>query len=106
MNRASKLRIKRTVSYADRLRAYKVFVDNTEVAKIKAGETIEITVPEGSCSVVAKIDWCRSPVLTCDFQAGKATVLECGSNLKGLRVFLNMLYVFILPTKYLTLQKV
>lgn len=106
MKRTSKLRIKRTVSYADRLRAYKVFVDNKEVAKIKAGEMIEIAVPEGSRSVVAKIDWCRSPILQCDFQAGKVTELECGSNLKGLRVFLNMVYVFFMPTKYLTLQKV
>ncbi len=97
------IRMTRTKSYSDRIRAYRIEVDGIESARINAGETVEIPVYAGTHSVIAKIDWCSSPMLSCTVSAGETVELECGSNLQGLRVFLGPLYVFFMRDQYLTL---
>jgi len=97
------IRVTRTKSYADRIRAYRVLVDGQEAARINAGQTVEIPVDAGAHSVVAKLDWCGSPTLHCDVHEGETVELECGSNLRGLRIFLGLLYVLFLRDSYLTL---
>lgn len=54
--------ISRPKQYIDRVRAYDLQVDGLSVAKIRPGEEIRITVPEGSQNLVAKVDWCASNV--------------------------------------------
>lgn len=100
------IRINRTVSYADRLRAYRVFVDGQFAGKIGAGKSLDLAVSPGEHTIVVKIDWCRSPRIQCKFNKGQTIKVECGSNLPGLRVFLNAFYILFRPHRYLTLQMV
>ena len=100
------IRVTRTTSYPDRSRAYRIVVDGQEMARLNAGQSVEIPVSSGTHSVVAKIDWCGSPTLNFSIRAGETVAFECGSNLRGLRVFLNLLYIIFLRNQYLTLIRV
>jgi hypothetical protein len=100
------IQMTRTTSYADRIRAYRILIDGREAARITAGETVEVPVMSGTHSVVARVDWCGSPTRHFSVDAGKTVQFECGSNLRGLRIFLAIVYVLFLRDEYLTLDQV
>ena len=100
------IRVSRTTSYADRIRAYRIFVDGTEVARLNAGQSVDVSVSAGSHSVVAKVDWCSSRTLSLNIRDAETVHLECESNLKGLRIFLAFIYALFLRDQYLTLERV
>lgn len=102
----SVLRIARPVSYQDRCRSYQILVDGRKMARLKAGETVEILVPSGEHSIIAKIDWCMSPTLNCTTRRGETVELECASNLRGARILLSLFYIVFLRKQYLTLNRV
>ena len=97
------IRVTRSTSYADRIRAYRILIDGRQQATIKAGQNVDIPVTAGHHSVVAKIDWCGSPTLDLNIAEGQTITLACGSNLLGLRGLMAFVYVFFLPNEYLTL---
>lgn len=100
------IRLTRTAGFADLFRAYRILVDGREAARLNARQSVEIPVSSGTHSVAAKIDWCGSPTLTFGIRAGETVHLECGSNLRGLRIFLAPLYIIFLQNQYLTLIRV
>lgn len=105
-NADSIIRVTRTKSYADRLRAYRILIDGVERARIKAGDSIDIPVDAGNHSVVAKIDWCGSPTVIVKTHPDSTTTMECASNLQGLRVFLAIFYTTLFRDQYLTLAQI
>ncbi len=52
-----KIEISRPKQYADGLRAYTIKIDGNKIAKIKPGESITVTVPEGASSMRANVDF-------------------------------------------------
>jgi hypothetical protein len=50
----------RPKQFADRLRAYKLYIDGKPVGKIKAGQEVCLSIPQNSSKLLAKIDWCSS----------------------------------------------
>jgi hypothetical protein len=100
------IRVKRSTSYPDRIRAYRILVDGQEMARLNDGESVELPVVSGRHTIVAKIDWCSSPTLNVNIRDGETVNFECGSNLRGLRVLLGMFYVLFLRDQYLTLVQV
>lgn len=100
------IRVTRTTSYADRIRAYRIVIDGQEVARVRAGQSVDIPATLGAHTVVARVDWCGSPTLNCNTHQGEVIQLECGSNLRGLRVFLAIVYTLFLHNQYLTLVRV
>lgn len=106
LSRDSLIRVTRTTSYPDRIRAYRIVIDGMEVARINAGQSVDIPVAAGMHSVVARVDWCGSPTLRFNIGDGETIHLECASNLKGLRIFLAIIYVVFLRDQYLTLIRV
>jgi hypothetical protein len=73
--------------YRDLLRAYRVQVDGTQVAKIKRGERVEIAVSVGQHDVRAVIDGFGSPTLRVEVPATgglELTVQPGGSPATGL----------------------
>ena len=106
MNRGdSIIRVTRTSSYADRIRAYRILVDGVERARLSAGDFVDIPVDAGSHSVAAKIDWCSSPSVSVITRPGSTTTMECASNLQGLRIFLAIFYTTLFRDQYLTLAE-
>lgn len=99
------IRVKRSTSYSDRIRAYRILVDGQEMARLNAGQSVDLPVVSGRHTIVAKIDWCSSPTLNVDIRDGETVNFECGSNLRGLRLFLAIIYVLFQRDQYLTLNQ-
>ncbi len=73
------MKITRVNGSADKLRAYKVLVDDAEVGTIKDGETKQFPVADGKHTVKLKIDWCSSQPISFD-RSGNQVSFECGSS--------------------------
>ena len=99
------IRITRGSSYADKLRAYKIFIDGVHRGDIKRNETVEFPVENGRHKVCAKIDWCSSNSLFVEVN-DSAVSIEVGSPLVGWRSFLALVYITSLRHKYLWLKEV
>ncbi len=100
------IRVKRSTSYPDRIRAYRILVDGQEMVRLNDGQSVELPVISGRHTIVAKIDWCSSPTLNVTIRDGETVNFECGNNLRGLRLFLGIIYVLFLRDQYLTLVQV
>ena len=46
------------------MRDFRLFIDGKKVGTIGNAQTKEFDIPTGKHSIIAKIDWCRSPELT------------------------------------------
>lgn len=99
------LTVSRRHYYPDRLRAYKILIDGEVAGRIRAGQSIEIDVPEGPHVLQAKIDWCSSKPLTVDVaQTGSAVIVRTG--MPGWRIVLALFYITVLTRKYLVLEEI
>jgi len=99
------IKIKRDSGYADRLRAYKIVVDGNVVGEIKNHQEIELDISHGKHELFLKIDWCRSNVVEFEWDGNGDIKFECGSNLRGLKILLSILYITFLHSKYIWLKE-
>lgn len=100
----SKIIIKREKQYADSLRKYKIFLDGKEVDTISRDEEKEFQINSGKHNIQLKIDWCKSNQIEFEINKNQKLNFLCGSNLKGLKLFLGLLYITILTNKYLYIE--
>ena len=99
------IKIKRDLGYADRLRAYKVVLDGNVVGEVKNGKKIEVNASEGRHELFLKMDWCRSNAVEFESNGSSDIEFECGSNLRGLKILLTIVYASFLRSKYIWLNK-
>lgn len=100
-----RIKIKRHSALADRTRAYVVLLNGEVLGEIKNGEEVEFDVPAGNHQLRLRIDWCRSKAVT--FEVDQSPVaFECGSNLRGIKIFLSLLYATIFRDNYMWLRQV
>ena len=100
------IQVHRPKQYADMTRDYQLLADNVEIATLKRGETIVITIPENIKVLQAKIDWCSSQeVKISDLSGLQLTVKNnfSGNILKVL--FLTLYYVTFGKNKYLKIEQ-
>lgn len=105
MSDQTQITVRRTTSYADRLRAYKVKVDREVVGSVRARESITVPVSPGRHSLVLRIDWCGSETIDFEIQPGENVCFECGSNLAGWRQLLTLFYITFRTRQYLWLRR-
>jgi hypothetical protein len=105
MSNETQITVQRTTSYVDRLRAYKIKIDDVVVGKLKARDSVTIPLTPGRHSIVLRIDWCGSETIDFEVQPGEHVIFECGSSLQGWRVLLALLYITFLANQYLWLRK-
>jgi hypothetical protein len=105
MSDQTQITVRRTTSYADRLRAYKVKVDGKVVGLVRARESIKIPVSPGRHSLVLRIDWCGSEQIDFEIQLGEHVCFECGSSLSGWRILLVFFYAIFWTQRYLWLRQ-
>jgi hypothetical protein len=99
------IKIKRDSGYADRLRAYKVILDEKVIGYIKNGQDVFFEVSKGTHQLYLKVDWCRSNKI--NFESNDRDIeFECGSSLRGLKMLLNIFYLTLLKNKYLWIKKI
>jgi hypothetical protein len=84
---SSVLRIKRDRGYVDIARTYEVLVNEEPVGTIRNGGELECAIPNGRSSVRIRLDWCGSNTIEIEAAEGGVVELECGSNLRGWKVF-------------------
>jgi hypothetical protein len=70
--------VRRSTGFRDSLRKYRVLVDGHEVARVKRGETAEITVSPGPHIVQVAIDWKRSASFEFSGDGEDVVAFRCG----------------------------
>ena len=97
------IKIKRDSGAADRGRAYKVMLDEKVIGEVNNGQEVTFEVPKGTHNLYLKIDWCSSNKISFDIKDADI-VFECGSSLRGLKMFLSFVYILFLRDQYLWLK--
>ena len=95
-----KIILKRKSAFADRMRAYQIYLDGKKVGKIQNGDDWEWICEDGSHTLQLRIDWCTSPTLTFESNGD----FECQSNITGWKIPLAFFYIFQ-PIKWIRLTQ-
>ena len=82
MTNKSTVFLARIPEYADRIRAYKVFLDGAEVGKIMRDQTLKLDVESGDHEIFLTLDWVSSNKLVFRAKPNEDVYLECGNNIK------------------------
>ncbi|WP_404397012.1 hypothetical protein [Idiomarina loihiensis] len=99
------IEVTRPKQFADMARDYHLLVDGKEIAVIKRGTTQTITLPEGSKTLKAVIDWCSSPEFhVSDICAGKVVVKNSFASNFFKTVFLSLYYISLGKERYLRIE--
>lgn len=93
----------RDSGYADRIRSYRVLLDGLEIGTISNGESKTFSVEPGAHELVLKIDWCSSNTVRFDLPEARSIRFECGSSLRGIKLFLALYYVLFARDQYIWL---
>ena len=101
---SSSITISRDSGYADRLRSYRVHIDGSEIGVIDNGDAKTFALEPGVHNLVLKIDWCSSNTITFDLPPEGSVQFECGSNLRGINLFLGIYYILFARDQYLWLR--
>jgi hypothetical protein len=98
----TQIEITREKGWADRARAYSVWVDGGKIGEIRAGETRSFSVRPGPHTVRLRIDWCGSRTL--EILAGdEPVVLRCKH---GVFPGLQILALIFTPSRWIDLRVV
>jgi hypothetical protein len=96
--------VTRDSGYADRMRTYRILVDDREVGDLADGESETFDVEPGSHAMKITIDWCSSNTVTFALAADQQLLLECGSSLRGPKVLLTIFYLLFAREEYVWLR--
>ena len=96
------LRIIRRSGYADRIRAYKIFINGTEVGTIARNSVRDFEIPSGPVTIEARIDWGRSQPLTVEAKPGETIEIEVANRWGALLGLWAITFGF---RSYLTLKR-
>lgn len=103
----STVRLVRAVRpYRARLRAWSVLLDGERVAKIRHGETIELSVSPGQHSLRLKEDWVGSPVVSFDVHPGQVSVFECRPSTSAAPTLTQIIGLLKRPSNWIDLRAV
>jgi len=104
------LMLARDSTYADRLRAYSVWLDGKKIGSIRDGEMQKFDLSPGSHSLMLRIDWARSKKVLFDVPADKDVYFQCYSSVGGKGVLSRGISVYYYGTiglnEYITLEQV
>jgi hypothetical protein len=100
------LRINRKSAYADKLRSYKIVLDDKIIGAIAENETKDFDLKSGSHVIYLKIDWARSNKISFNNNGSELVELEAVSVLAGGKVIFALFYVIFLSTKWIKLTRI
>ena len=101
----TQLKLTRDSGYADKARDYIVLLNGQRIGEIGDGEQRVFDIPAGSHELSLKIDWCTSNTLSLNVAQGKRFCCQCGSNLRGLKLFTALYYATLGYKRYLWLAQ-
>ncbi|MFI4882495.1 MAG: hypothetical protein ACIAQU_07920 [Phycisphaerales bacterium JB064] len=104
------IRIERPSRWADCVRKYKIVLDGREVGRIGNGQTVELDAGPGPHELRLAIDWCGSPSIAFEVSPanaqGEPIVFECAPAIAGWRSIVALLYITVLCSRYIRLERV
>jgi hypothetical protein len=100
------LNIKRESGYADKLRSYEVELDGTTIGEIADGESKSFKIGSGAHTLRLKISWASSNKVNFVSTRNGKVNFRCASRMKGARAWLAIIYVLLLPHKYIELERI
>lgn len=98
------LRISRDSGWADKARSYQVMLNGEPIGTIRDGEEKSFPVPDGRHELAIKIDWCRCDPLPFEVAGGKTVAFECGSGLRGAKIFIGFVSALFLRNRSVWLK--
>jgi TM2 domain-containing membrane protein YozV/RNA polymerase subunit RPABC4/transcription elongation factor Spt4 len=93
--------LERTSSWHDRLRAYKLLINDIEIGGIRDNERLEIRVDPGKHKIQLTIDWCKSLPITIILLEGETKNIICEP---ASRLYNALLYLTLYRNKYITVR--
>jgi hypothetical protein len=95
MNDKVNVYLARKPQYQDKLRKYKVVLDDVQIDEIKQDQTLKLEVSAGEHTLVLKVDWTSSNKLLFNAKLGEDIYLECGNNVGAnpIKMFLGITFV-------------
>jgi hypothetical protein len=72
-----------------------LYMDNRKIGDLGWGKEETLAVPPGDHELYVKMDWCKSKPLRVQMASGETVRLGCGSQIKGLKLLLSAVYVFL-----------
>jgi hypothetical protein len=100
------VRLSRNSGYPDRIRQYRVFVDERQVETIGNGETKSFPVAPGLHKLRLKIDWCSSNSMDFEINSGQTINFRCYSSLRGWRLAFAIFVIVFNPRGYICLTRI
>ena|ERR1044072_2207815 len=98
----ARIAINRAQGYKDRLRDYKIELDDKVIGEIGPGKSVGFDIEPGKHWLRLKIDWCSSSYLDFDIVDGQTITFECGNNVPPL---LELFYIIFLRNQYLRVRQ-
>jgi len=80
--------------YVGRLRKLWIFIDVEKKAYIKNGGSVTLDIDPGNHEIIVSMDYLTSNKLELTLGYGETVHLECGSTLKGMKLFFSP-FIFI-----------
>lgn len=96
--------IEREDARPDRLRKYRVILDDREIGQIADGEKKSFEASEGAHELMLRIDWASSRRIQF-ISTSKPVSFKCRSNITGLKFFLAVPYTTFMRDRYIALWK-
>lgn len=82
---AATIKFTRLSQWADRKRAYQLFVNGRQVGEIKRKGELDVSVPVGDLVIEARIDWCQARPLSLTMRAGEHAEIEVSNTYGALK---------------------
>jgi hypothetical protein len=89
--------------FRDKVRRYRVLIDDVEVGRLGRGETVAVEVVAGPHTVMVKLDWGTSPPI--EVRAVGEEIIRCFCGPGGSAVS-AAIDAFARPKRYLKLERV
>jgi len=86
--------IHRPNEYVGKLRKLWIFIDGEKTAYVKNGKTVSLEVNSGKHEIYVEMDYLKSNKLEMTVDPQDTVHLECGSTLRGIKVFFSA-FIFI-----------
>lgn len=93
MENKTKIILTRRSEWLNRLRSYKIFIDDKEVGSIKNGSSDEFIITAGVHQIQCKIAWYSSPVFTINIEQGSVEYLIVKNGLKYYWPMILLLFI-------------
>ncbi len=96
--------VSRDSGWTDRFRNYQVLLDGAVIGEIESGEQKSFEVAAGTHHIALKIDWCQTKPIQFNITDGEVH-FNCGSSLRGWRLFLAAYYILFKQDQYIWLTR-